>query len=165
MPIEFNFEEFTTEELEALDDALDIIEPLMIGKGTNLTMDDRKSLYKIKNTRYALLVRTMDYAANYPEFVPSYANYSKALRHYRFLMQLAPRIQRAKRIAEIFDDTAMATGSEGLRFVINFYNNVKMAKAQNVPGADSIFQDLNTFFDLPPRPEDDNEPEPETPEE
>ncbi len=165
MPIEFNFDELTNAEIDALDDALDVIEPLMIEKGTNLTMDDRQSLYKMKNTRYAFLVRVMDYAANYPEFIPSYANYAKALKIFKFYLQLAPRLQRAKRIAEIFDDTVMAAGSENLKFALNYYNNSKMAKDQNVPGADSIFQDLNTFFDLPPRPEDDNEPEPPAPQE
>lgn len=157
MPYQNLSVQLTPQELADIIAALDVIDAFLQGKVINLSMEERQSLYKMRNTRYNFAVRTMNLAASYPEFIPSFANYPDAQRDFAYYQQLSVVTQRTNRLAEKIDDTLMAAGSELLKFCLVYYNNVKMALSANVPGADSVFNELNPFFDLPPRPQDDTD--------
>ncbi len=130
---------------------------ILADKGVNLTPDERGNFYKMHNRRLALAVRTLDHATNRPDLIPPYADLAAAKKDFEFYKQLITFINLASGLLEIMTDTQMAVGSEVMQFCRLFYNSVKMAAEQNVPGTTSIYEDLNEFFDLPPRPQDDNE--------
>jgi GrpB-like predicted nucleotidyltransferase (UPF0157 family) len=44
------------------------------------------------------------------------------------------------------DDTTMVAGSEAYQFALIFYNSVKMAARQDIPGAKAIYEDLKKRF-------------------
>lgn len=137
--------------------AITTINNILKDKVVNLTPEERSKLYKMRNTRVSFAQRCMLYAQNNPALVPSFANYPEAQKDYNYYNQLLNLTQLTTGLAETLDDTLMATGSEVLQFCLIFYNNVKLAAQQNIPGSTSIYEDLNSFFDLPPRPEEDTE--------
>ncbi|MDR1115550.1 MAG: hypothetical protein LBL33_05285, partial [Tannerella sp.] len=47
---------------------------------------------------------------------------------------------------EYTDDTAMTSGSEAYQAALIFYNSVKMAARQDVPGAKAVYEELRKRF-------------------
>ena len=157
MPCQNIAAKLTDAELLTITTALTDIANVLKDKVVNLTPEERSKLYKMRNTRVSFAQRCMLYAQNNPALVPSFANYPEAQKDYNYYNQLLNLTQLTTGLAETLDDTLMATGSEVLQFCLIFYNNVKLAAQQNIPGSTSIYEDLNSFFDLPPRPEEDTE--------
>jgi hypothetical protein len=52
---------------------------------------------------------------------------------------------------ENVDDTTMVAGSEAYQFALIFYNSVKMAARQDIPGAKAIYGELKKRFPGPKR--------------
>jgi hypothetical protein len=55
-------------------------------------------------------------------------------------------LNMAKQLTECLDDTEMIAGSEAYQAALVFYNSVKFAAAQNVPGAKAIYEELKEHF-------------------
>lgn len=51
-----------------------------------------------------------------------------------------------QQLHENVDDTTMVAGSEARQFSLIFYNSVKMAARQDIPGAKAIYEDLKKRF-------------------
>lgn len=153
---------FTEQELTDLTDAIATINTILTGKVINLTPEERQRLYKMRNARASFAQRAMMYAQDNPHLVPSFVNLTAAQADYAYYLTTLQMLQRFTAITEKLNDTNMAVGSEVLQFCRTFYNNVKFAAEQDVPGSTNIFEDLNSFFDLPPRPEQDTDTPPPT---
>lgn len=158
MPYQNLSVKLTDPQMQTIATALDDIMNVLKDKVVNLTPEERSRLYKMKNTRYSLAERSLVHAKNNPHLRPSFLDLAEAELDFAYYKQLQSFAGIVNSIAESIADTQMALGSEVLQYCLPFYNNVKMAAQQNVPGSTSIFDDINTFFDLPPRPEDDTEP-------
>jgi hypothetical protein len=52
----------------------------------------------------------------------------------------------AQQVYEMLDDTVMASGSESYQAALVFYNAVKAAAAQDVPGAKAVYDELKQRF-------------------
>jgi hypothetical protein len=52
----------------------------------------------------------------------------------------------AKQLSDNIDDTVMVAGSEAYQASLIFYNAVKVAAAQNIPGAREVYDDLKARF-------------------
>jgi hypothetical protein len=49
------------------------------------------------------------------------------------------------------DDTTMVADSEAYQFALIFYNSVKMAARQDIPGAKAFYEELKKRFPGPKR--------------
>jgi len=157
MPYQNISAKLTDAELLTITTALADVANVLKDKVVNLTTEERSRLYKMRNNRYSLAERSLTHAKNNPHLTPPYLSLTGAELDFTFYKQLASFIGIINSLAETVADTQMALGSEILQFCLPFYNSVKMAAQQNVPGSTSVYEDLNTFFDLPPRPEEDTE--------
>ncbi|OWY25446.1 hypothetical protein C7N43_19830 [Sphingobacteriales bacterium UPWRP_1] len=158
MPYQNLSVKLTDPELLTINTALTDISNVLKNKVVNLTPEERSRLYKMKNNRYSLAERSLTHAKNNPHLTPPFISLTEAELDLTYYKQLQSFIGIINSLAESVADTQMALGSEILQFCLPFYNSVKMAAQQNVPGSTSIYEDLNSFFDLPPRPEEDTEP-------
>jgi hypothetical protein len=52
----------------------------------------------------------------------------------------------AKQLSDGIDDTVMVAGSEAYQAALVFYNAVKAAAAQDIPGAKGVYDDLKARF-------------------
>lgn len=147
----------TPAEITTLNDAITAIRTVLDGKTVNLTPEERSRLYKMRNNRYTLAVRSLNFAQNHANLVPPFLNLLEANRDFTYYQQLDNFIGEMRFLLETLDDTQKAVGSEVLKFCLPFYQSVKQAAQLDVPGSTGIYDALNEFFDLPPRPEEDTE--------
>ena len=123
-----------------------------------LTPEDKRGLAKVGDKGAAFMQKTASYLETNPEFAPMFLNKAEAVKDYEgfgethgFLRVLAPVVSN-------LEDTAFLCGSEFYRACLNYYESVKNAAENNVPGAQAIYEDLKVYFDAqrakpqPPKP-------------
>jgi hypothetical protein len=62
-------------------------------------------------------------------------------------------------LEEGIGDTEMIPGSEAYQAALVFYKSVKMAAAQDIPGAKAVYEELKTRFPRPGRPKGSSGPD------
>ncbi|MDR0557268.1 MAG: hypothetical protein LBG43_05290 [Treponema sp.] len=55
-------------------------------------------------------------------------------------------LNRVQQLEQTLDDTEMIAGSEAYQAALVFYKSVKMAAAQDIPGAKAVYAELKTRF-------------------
>ena len=133
-------------------------EAIMAGFLINLTMEERQSLPKMGDKSLPFVQKALAYAQSHPQFVPPYANIPELQKDFALTSQLTLIAQSEAVFHEKISDTAMAVGSEAYVVALAFYNTVAQAAKMNVPGADTVYQDLKSRFPGGPR-----QPRPPTP--
>jgi hypothetical protein len=127
----------------------------------NLTPDERRTLPKMSDGTLPFVSKALTYAESNPQFVPPYTNVGELRKDFNLVAQLTLIQQQLAMLAEKVNDTILALGSEAFVTSLSFYNAVKQAAKTNVPGADTIYQDLRTRF--PGRPAGNTPPTPPNP--
>ena len=98
-------------------------------------------------------MRTIQIATDNPTLVPTYANLAAArVDNDRFNNLLALEM-KLKAITQGIEHARMASGSEVMLFVKAIYGALEGASEQNVPGASSLFAELQQYYDLPSAPD------------
>jgi len=120
----------------------------------NMTKDERGSVPNIDNERYPYAQRTMDiHAPGNPNLVSGFAGtYADAQKDWHLMNQCEAMKQKALMLIEKLNDTQHLGASEVYKFMRQFYATAKLAAENNVPGADTVVDDLKSLFDLPERP-------------
>ncbi|MDR2292847.1 MAG: hypothetical protein LBE11_05160 [Prevotellaceae bacterium] len=111
-----------------------------------LSPDERHSLPKMGDKTLSFVEKAFDYARHYPALCPSYLN----IEEFDIDMADATGLRTihisAQQLSDSIDDTSMAAGSEAYQAALVFYNAVKIAAAQDIPGAKEIYNDLKSRF-------------------
>jgi len=128
----------------------------------NLTAEERRSLSKMGDKRFTFVIKVMEYTVSEPQFNPPYLSLREANKDLALFNDLRNPLSESTQVTEIISDTQMAAGVEIYDYCRAYYDVVKEASIRNVPGAESIFNDLNEFFDRPPQDETEG-PIPPTP--
>jgi len=124
-----------------------------------LMPDDKRSVPRVGDKGAAFMQKSAAYMGSNPEFSPMFLDKAEADKDYEgfqvmhgFLRLLAPVVSNV-------EDTAFLCGSEFYRACLNYYDTVKRAAENNVPGAKAIYDDLKVYFDAqrakpqtPPKP-------------
>jgi len=123
-----------------------LLKPFII----NLTPDERHSRLKLGDKSLAFGEKSYDYAVANPQFCPPYMDmemFSIDMKDTTGLRVLEISLQQ---LLQGVDDSVMVAGGEAYNQALVFYNAVKQAANQNIPGAKAIYEDLKTHF--PGRP-------------
>jgi hypothetical protein len=111
-----------------------------------LTPAERHDLPKMGDKTLSFVEKAQDYAHQYPALCPSYLNVAE----FDVDMTDATGLRRvhitAKQLSDDIDDTVMVAGSESYQAALVFYNAVKAAAAQDIPGAKEVYADLKARF-------------------
>jgi GrpB-like predicted nucleotidyltransferase (UPF0157 family) len=135
-----------------IDAAIAILAPYLL----SLTPEERQGLPKMGNKTLSFVEKAQDYAHRYPELCPSYLNLVAFDVDMADATGLRTLHISAKQLSDNIDDTMMVAGSEAYQESLMFYNAVKFAAAQNIPGAKEVYNDLKARF---PRVKRKNEEE------
>jgi hypothetical protein len=98
------------------------------------------------NKTLSFVEKALEYARRYPQLCPSYLNIKD------FDIDMADAIGlrtvhiSARQLFDNIDDTVMIAGSEAYKAALIFYNAVKAAAEQNIPGAKEIYSELKARF-------------------
>lgn len=140
---------FTAAELTAIDDALTAIEGAIAGKMVNLTAEERRQYGRIGNKTENWVVKNKGYMDLNPTLIPAYLNKAEFDMDLKTRNAIAPRLLRVSGIYESLDDTQKLISTDIYNSCLAFYNNLKLASKQNVPGSSVIFADLKAQFPGP----------------
>ena len=113
---------------------------------TPLTPAGRQALAKMGDKTLAFVEKVHELAAANPTFVPQYLDMAAFDADFADAHNLGTLLVAVEQIRSEIDDTKMLAGSEAYQAALVFYNSVKVAAAQNVPGAKSVYEALRVRF-------------------
>lgn len=127
-------------------DASEAVSPSLI----NLSPEESKALPKLGEKSYSFVTKALEYMSVPGTPMPQYVNVEELyidLKAYDTLRQI---LQSVMPLIDRLNDSMALSGSEAYVGVLAYYNFIKGAAKSNVPGAQTIYDDLSTRF--PGRP-------------
>jgi len=123
-------------------DASEAVAPALI----NLSPDESKALAKLGDKSYSFVTKALEYMKLPGTPMPPYVNIEEMaidLKAYDTLRQI---LQTIVPLVDRLNDTMALTGSGAYGAALSFYNYIKGAAKSNVPGAQTIYDDLSARF-------------------
>jgi hypothetical protein len=111
-----------------------------------LTPEDRRTILKMGDKSLALVEKTSELAATNPQFCPSYFSLADLNIDLTDAVNLRVLLNRLEQITREVDDTVMLAGNEAFTQTLIFYNAVRQAADDNVPGARALYDELKKRF-------------------
>lgn len=129
----------------------------------NLTKQERITLPKMGGASLLFDEQCASYMASAPNLVPPFVDVTEVAKDRTLRLVLADILREARKLCEMLDDTYMLVASEIWMADISFYQSTKQAARRNVPGADTVFDDLKARFpgpagDTPEEEEEEGDP-------
>jgi hypothetical protein len=98
--------------------------------------------------------------ASAPNLIPPFVDPVEVAKDRALRLVLANMFRETKKFCEMLDDTLVLVGSEIWMADLSFYQTVRQAAKRDVPGADTVYDELKARF---PGVSGDPEEEPVTP--
>lgn len=137
---------FTPQEITDVTTAVDSIIAIIKPKAKNLTPAERQMYGKVRYEFEVWIDKNRGHMHDNPTLVPPYIDTTEYEKDYVARNVMKPVEAKLKQLYEMFDDTFILLGHDLYINSIAFYNAVKTAAKNNVPGATSIYQDLKQQF-------------------
>jgi hypothetical protein len=113
---------------------------------TVLKPEQRRTIAKMGDKTLAFVEKACELAFTNPVFVPPYLNMEEFSVDFSDAHNTEPVLIITEQLRSGLDDTQMLAGSEAYHAALVFYNSVKEAASQNVPGAKAIYDALRVRF-------------------
>jgi hypothetical protein len=113
---------------------------------TALTPTERRKLPKMGDKSLTFVEKSYVYALENPTLAPSYLDMQAFGVDFADAHGLWTVRNDAQQVYEMLDDSVLSAGSESYQASLVFYNSVKAASAQDVPGAKAIYEELKHRF-------------------
>ncbi|MDR2193757.1 MAG: hypothetical protein LBP19_04725 [Treponema sp.] len=125
-----------------IDEARTLLAPYLLA----LTPAERQGLPKMGEKTIGFVEKAYDFARQNPNLVPPYLEIDAFGVDFADAHGLWTLLNSVQQLEEGIDDTEMIAGSEAYQAALVFYKSVKMAAAQDVPGAKAVYEELKTRF-------------------
>jgi len=112
----------------------------------NLTVEEKSSLPKMSTFRDGMDEAFAMEMAAHPDLVPTFVDMAEVAKDRAVRSALRDVFQQISALCEGVEDTQTAAGVDTYLAYLSFYNNVKQAAKRNVPGANTILDNLKRFF-------------------
>ena len=112
----------------------------------SLTPDERKQLPKIGEKTAGFDDKCRRYMEQNPTLVPGFVDMDEFTKDCTLLDQLKDVATKLDAVASNVDDSVLLVGSEVYNAELAFYQNVAQAAKRDVPGAQTIYDDLKSRF-------------------
>jgi hypothetical protein len=114
-----------------IDEAAALLAPYLLA----LTPAERREVPKMGEKTISFVEKAYDFAQKNPALVPAYLSLDAFGVDFGDAHGLWTLLNTVQQLEEGVDDTEMIAGSEAYQAALVFYKSVKMAAAQDVPGA------------------------------
>jgi hypothetical protein len=111
-----------------------------------LTPSERHELPKMGEKTISFVEKAYDFARQNPNLVPPYLDMTAFGTDFEDAHGLWTLVNSIRQLEENTSDTEMTAGSEAYQAALVFYKSVKMAAAQDIPGAKAVYEELKTRF-------------------
>jgi hypothetical protein len=125
-----------------IDEAAALLAPYMLA----LTPAERHELPKMGEKTIGFVEKAYDFAQKNPNLVPPFLEVAAFGVDFGDAHGLWTLLNTVQQLEQSIDDTEMVAGSEAYQAALVFYKSVKMAAAQDVPGAKAVYDELKTRF-------------------
>jgi hypothetical protein len=125
-----------------IDEAAALLAPYMLA----LTPAERHELPKMGEKTIGFVEKAYDFAQKNPNLVPPFLEVAAFGVDFGDAHGLWTLLNTVQQLEQSIDDTEMAAGSEAYEAALVFYKSVKMAAAQDIPGAKAVYEELRTRF-------------------
>lgn len=112
----------------------------------SLTPDERHELPKMGEKTYSFVSKAYELALQNPQFCPSFLDTGGFSIDFNDAQALRSLLNMAQQLESAIDDTQMASGSEAYQAALIFYNAVKQASLQAIPGARTVYEELRKRY-------------------
>ncbi|MEI6062099.1 MAG: hypothetical protein WCR72_15460 [Bacteroidota bacterium] len=117
----------------------------------SLTADQKKSMPILGDSSIAFVNKALSYSETNPEFAPAFLNIVDMQIDVNAIAQLSPIAKLVQQLCDNITDTLTLSGSEAYIAALIYYNSVKQAAKNGIPGAKTIYEDLQKRFPGRPR--------------
>jgi hypothetical protein len=125
-----------------IDEAAALLAPYLLA----LTPAERHELPKMGEKTIGFVEKAYDFAQKNPNLVPPYLDLGAFGVDFGDAHGLWTLLNTVQQLEQSVDDTEMISGSEAYQAALVFYKSVKMAVAQDIPGAKAVYEELKTRF-------------------
>lgn len=133
-------------ELKAIDDAIDALAAALKGKTINLSPQERAQYGRIADQNKIFVNKAKTYMEQNPEFVPNFVDKAEFDADFIAREQLESRYNRVMGLAEQLSDTKTLLDHDNYQNAISFYRNIRFLSQENVPGINTVYEDMSSFF-------------------
>ena len=138
--------EFSSDELRKLDAALKSIETILSGKTHNLTPAERQQFGSIAEQNKLFVNKAKEYMEQYPQHIPPFLDKEEFDKDFAARQVLESRLMRLSGLTEQLSDTKIMLDNDNYHNALTFYRNIRFLSQEDIPGTNSIAQDLSQFF-------------------
>ncbi|MDR2481578.1 MAG: hypothetical protein LBD07_04715 [Spirochaetaceae bacterium] len=125
-----------------IEEIREILTPYIIA----LTPEERQKIPKMGEKSLEFVEKAYEFAGKNANLVPPYLDMEEFGADFNEAHGLWTFHNAIRQLEEGIDDTEMTAGSEAYQAALVFYKSVKMAAAQDVPGAKAVYEELRTRF-------------------
>jgi hypothetical protein len=125
-----------------IDEVLASLAPYLLA----LTPAERRELPKMGEKTIGFVKKAFDFARQNPNLLPAYCSADDFGIDFGVAHRLWTLLNTIQQLEQGVDDTEMLVGSEAYQAALVFYKSVKLAAAQDVPGAKAVYEKLKTHF-------------------
>jgi hypothetical protein len=154
--------QMTVEEKDALKQDIDSLAQKVSAFAINLSPEDRKRLSIMGNKSVAFVSQALQYAREYPEYIPPYLDVAEFEKDYQFSVDLRELLKVAEPVLEKLSDTFLLAGVEAFTQARSFYDSVKAAAKSDAPGTDTLVAELKKRYKRKPAAKNGQEDPQET---
>jgi hypothetical protein len=160
MPYEKVSRVLSDEEIQAIDQDITNLNEKVSTFAINLSVMDRKTLYKMGDRSLPFTEQTLKYAHTHKDFVPPFLNVEEFQKDWDLAHQLKDLQKRLEPVMEKLSDTYMAAGADALAAALSFYDAAKAAAKAGKPGSDVIVAELKRRYKRKKSKPENQEPTP-----
>ncbi|MDR2907571.1 MAG: hypothetical protein LBU91_06255 [Bacteroidales bacterium] len=131
-----------------INEAAEALAPYII----NMSAEERRTQLKLGDKSLAFAEKAFEYAESNPAFAPSYLDMDEYGVDMKDTTAMRVLLITLEQLQQGVADTMMAAGGDAYNHSLVYYNAVKQAADQNVPGAKAIHNELRERFPTLRRP-------------
>lgn len=136
----------TSEELETIKTAMEMIDSVLKDRVVGLTPQQRKKILKMSDKSQTFVEKTIFYCETKPDLIPNFIDIQAFKTDFEAYSTLHSINRKINSLNAVIDDTAILSGHEAFKTALAIYHSVKNASKHNVPGADAIYNELKKRF-------------------
>jgi hypothetical protein len=125
-----------------IQEVLTLLSPYLLA----LTPAERQGMPKMGEKTIGFVEKAYDFAKQNPNLVPPYLGIAAFGTDFTDAHGLWTLHNMVLQLEEGVGDTEMSAGSEAYQAALVFYKSVKMAAAQDIPGAKAVYEELKPRF-------------------
>ena len=112
----------------------------------SLTDEQRTGGLRLGDKSFGFIDKVDSYIKSNPQLVPSYLDTTEFGKDYQLTKDLLEIMRIIKPLTVNMEDTCTESGIEAFAAALAYYNAIKTAAKQGVPGAQAIYDDLQKRF-------------------